>query len=277
MTAREAYEVLSTQLTNIYDDRESSTIARYLVEDLFSKSFWSEDELSTEELILLDDATERLMGHEPWQYVGGYADFYGYKFKMDPSVLIPRPETEELVYLALDIIKREKINSVLDIGTGSGIIPITIAKKTERLRIYAVDISKSALEKARENSKLLETNVEFLETDFLNSGLWSDLPKVDLVISNPPYITASEKEQMHPNVLEHEPHIALFVQFDAMEFYKAIASFVMDHQDFGCKVLVEINENYGTDVCDTFRTAGLKNIVLLKDLQDKNRIVAAEK
>lgn len=277
MTAREAYEVLSTQLTNIYDDRESSTIARYLVEDLFLKSFWSEDELSTEELILLNDATERLLRHEPWQYVGGYADFYGYKCRVDSSVLIPRPETEELVYLALDIIKREKINSVLDIGTGSGIIPITIAKKTGGLHLYALDISKSALEIARKNSKLLETDVEFLEADFLNSGLWSGLPKVDMIISNPPYITASEKDQMHPNVLEHEPHIALFVQFDAMEFYKAIASFVMEHQDFGCKVLVEINENYGAEVCETFKEAGLKNIVLIKDLQDKNRIVAAEK
>lgn len=277
MTAREAYEVLSTQLTNIYDDRESSTIARYLVEDLFLKSFWSEDELSTEELILLNDATERLLRHEPWQYVGGYADFYGYKFRVDSSVLIPRPETEELVYLALDIIKREKINSVLDIGTGSGIIPITIAKKTGGLHLYALDVSKSALEIARKNSKLLETDVEFLEADFLNSGLWSGLPKVDMIISNPPYITASEKDQMHPNVLEHEPHIALFVQFDAMEFYKAIASFVMEHQDFGCKVLVEINENYGAEVCETFKEAGLKNIVLIKDLQDKNRIVAAEK
>ena len=277
MTAREVYDVLSTKLALIYDDRESSTIARYLVEDLFLKSFWSEDELSTEELILLDGATERLLRHEPWQYVGGYADFYGYKFRVDSSVLIPRPETEELVYLALDIIKRENIKSVLDIGCGSGIIPITIAKKTEGLHTYALDISKSALEMARKNSKLLETDVEFLEADFLNSGLWSGLPKVDMIISNPPYITASEKDQMHPNVLEHEPHIALFVQFDAMEFYKAIASFVMEHQDFGCKVLVEINENYGTEVCDTFRSAGLKNIVLIKDLQDKNRIVAAEK
>jgi len=277
MTAREAYEVLSTQLTNIYDDRESSTIARYLVEDLFLKSFWSEDELSTEELILLDIATERLLRHEPWQYVGGYADFYGYKFRVDSSVLIPRPETEELVYLALDIIKQENIKSVLDIGCGCGIIPITIAKKTEGLHTYALDISKSALEIARNNSKLLETDVEFLEADFLNSSHWSELPKVDMVISNPPYIIASEKDQMHPNVLEYEPHIALFVQFDAMEFYKAIASFVMEHQDIGCKVLVEINENYGTEVCETFKGAGLKNIVLIKDLQDKNRIVAAEK
>jgi release factor glutamine methyltransferase len=277
MTAREAYEVLSTRLTNIYDDRESATIARYLVEDLFSKSFWSEDDLSTDELILLDVAAERLMRHEPWQYVGGFADFYGYKFKVNRSVLIPRPETEELVYLALDTIKRENITSILDIGTGSGIIPLTIAKKTEGLHIYALDISKPALEMAQENSKLLETDVAFLESDFLNRDLWPDLPKVDMVISNPPYITASEKEQMHPNVLQHEPHIALFVQFDAMEFYKAIASFVMEQQDFGCKVLVEINENYGTEVCDTFRTAGLKNIVLIKDLQGKNRIVVAEK
>ena len=277
MTAREAYDVLSTKLALIYDDREAATIARYLVEDLFSKSFWSEEVLSDEEVILLGEATERLMKHEPWQYVGGYADFYGFKFKVDASVLIPRPETEELVYLALDTIRRENITSVLDIGTGSGIIPVTIAKKTDGLHIYAADISKSALEKARENSLLLETNIEFLETDFLNSDRWQTLPKVDMVISNPPYITSAEKLKMFANVLEHEPHIALFVKTDAMEFYRAIAGFVMLHQRPGCKVLVEINENYGAEVCETFRGAGLKNIVLIKDMQDKNRIVGAEK
>jgi release factor glutamine methyltransferase len=277
MTAREAYDVLSTKLASIYDDREGATIARYLVEDLFSKSFWSEEELSVDEVKLLDEATERLMKHEPWQYVGGYADFYGYKFKVDTSVLIPRPETEELVYLALDTIKRENITSVLDIGTGSGIIAVTIAKKTDELQLFALDISKSALEKARENSLLLETNIEFLETNFLNSNLWQHLPKVDMVISNPPYITAAEKQQMFTNVLEHEPHIALFVRTEAMEFYRAIAGFVMLHQRPGCKVLVEINEIYGTEVCETFKDAGLKNIVLIKDMQDKNRIVVAEK
>jgi len=277
MTAREAYEVLSIKLAIIYDDRESATIARYLVEDLFSKSFWSEEELSHNELLLLEQTIERLLNNEPWQYVGGYADFYGYKFKIDPSVLIPRPETEELVYLALDIIKREKIKSVLDIGTGSGIIPVTIAKKTNGINLFAVDVSQPALSKARENSALFQTDIVFLEIDFLDNNLWSDLPVVDMIISNPPYITIAEKKDMHPNVLEHEPHIALFVQLDPMEFYKAIASFVMERQNVGCKVLVEINENYGADVCDTFRAAGLKNIVLVKDLQEKNRIVAAEK
>jgi len=277
MTGREAYEVLSIKLAIIYDDRESATIARYLVEDLFSKSFWSEEELSHNELLLLEQTIERLLNNEPWQYVGGYADFYGYKFKIDPSVLIPRPETEELVYLALDIIKREKIKSVLDIGTGSGIIPVTIAKKTNGINLFAVDVSQPALSKARENSALFQTDIVFLEIDFLDNNLWSDLPVVDMIISNPPYITIAEKKDMHPNVLEHEPHIALFVQLDPMEFYKAIASFVMERQNVGCKVLVEINENYGADVCDTFRAAGLKNIVLVKDLQEKNRIVAAEK
>jgi len=261
----------------MYGDRESATIARYLVEDLFSKTFWSEDVLLDTEVNTLKKAMERLLHNEPWQYIGGFADFYGLKFKVNASVLIPRPETEELVYWALDIIKQGKIKSVLDIGTGSGIIPITMAKKTKGLSIYAIDISKSSLEKAQENNTLHNTDVKFLQVDFLNNSLWSDLPKVDMVISNPPYITDAEKGQMHPNVLEYEPHIALFVQFEAMEFYKAISSFVTEHQDFGCKVLVEINENYGIEVCETFRNAGLKNIALIKDMQDKNRIVVAEK
>lgn len=277
MTFGEAYDLFCISLSPLYGDREGSTIARYMIEDLFSKSFWSEDTLSKDEEKLLKNSIGRLLSYEPWQYIGGYADFYGFKFKVNRSVLIPRPETEELVYLALDIIRKEDLKSVLDIGTGSGIIPITIAKKTLGLELFGLDISQGAIETARENGILLNTKVNFMGMDFLIQDNWVSLPKVDLVVSNPPYIGQDEKRDIEANVLNFEPHTALFVNSDTMEFYRAISSFVSQYQDTGCKVMVEINSKYGKEVCEIFRKAGLKSIALIKDMQEKDRFVIAEK
>jgi len=277
MTFGDAYDLFCISLSPLYGDREGSTIARYMIEDLFSKSFWSEDTLSKDEEKLLKNSIRRLLSYEPWQYIGGNADFYGLKFKVNPSVLIPRPETEELVYLALDIIRKENLKTVLDIGSGSGIIPITIAKKTLGLELFGLDISQKAIETARENSKLHNTNVNFMVLDFLIQDNWVSLPKVDMVVSNPPYIGQDEKSDLEANVLDFEPHMALFVHSDLMEFYRAISSFAGQYQDAGCKVIVEINSKYGKEVCETFREAGLKSIALIKDMQQKDRFVIAEK
>lgn len=277
MIAREAYESLCQTLAQRYDDREASIIARYLVEDLYNLSFWSEETLSENQCKLLDEVKLRVLKDEPWQYIGGFADFYGYKFKVNASVLIPRPETEELVYLALDIIKKEQLKSVLDIGTGSGIIPVTIAKKINEISIYGLDVSEAALKVAAENCHHHQTRVTYLHYDFLDKTNWNRLPKVDIVISNPPYITHNEKTEMHANVLNHEPHLALFVTSHALEFYEAIAAFVVKHQPAGCKIIVEINEKFGQEVYSVFRNYGLVNIVVIKDLQGKDRIVVAGK
>jgi len=277
MTATQAYNYLCEKLKEIYDDREGAIISRYLVEDLFDKKFWSEDELLDAEVIKLHQASARLLQNEPWQYIGGFADFYGFKFKVNSSVLIPRPETEELVYLALDIIKRNGLTSVLDIGTGSGIIPITIGLKTNIHNVFGLDVSLDALEVAKSNTDFHNVGVHWLHQDILNSQNWPSLPLVDMVVSNPPYITQAERMEMHPNVLDYEPNIALFVKNEAMEFYDAISSMVMSYQPKGCTLLVEINEKYGEEVCSLFKKKGLKNISLIKDLQGKNRIVVAEK
>ncbi len=277
MTFREAYTKLAADLGQIYDDREGAIIARYLLEDVFGVSFWSEELLEEGQIDQLAAMTDRLKTHEPWQYVGGMADFFGLKFKVTKDVLIPRPETEELVHYALPIFRNHELKSLLDIGTGSGIIPITMSLKVDIEKIFAIDISDAAIKVARENNQLHHTDVDFLQVDFLDKTTWSSLPKVDMIISNPPYITDSEKSQMHPNVLDHEPHVALFVNQDAMEFYQAIAEFTLGYQASGCMVLMEINENYGKEVVDIFSEGHFCDVTLIKDLQGKDRIVMARK
>jgi release factor glutamine methyltransferase len=264
-------------MIGIYDDREASIIARYLLEDLYRLPFWSEEEMSLNQQDLLNQSIERLKNFEPWQYIGGQADFYGYKFHVDKNVLIPRPETEELVHIALKMIKEYGLKSALDIGTGSGIIPISIALKTDIQNIFGVDISEAALEISRKNNQLHQKNVGFFKFDIKNESLWSKLPKVDFVISNPPYIDTTESVEMHKNVLDHEPHIALFVSQDIMEFYTAIAKFVANHQESSCCVLVEINEKHGPKVFDVFIEHDLVNVQIIKDLQGKDRMVMAMK
>jgi len=277
MTIREAYTNLASDLGGIYDDREGSIIARYLLEDVFESSFWSENILSEDQMKQLGEITQRLMTYEPWQYVGGMADFFGLKFKVSKDVLIPRPETEELVHYALPIFRQHHLKSMLDIGTGSGIIPITMSLKTNIGQVFGLDVSEAALNIANENNLLHHTNVHFIQVDFLDKFTWSSLPKVDMVISNPPYITETEKKQMHPNVLEHEPHLALFVNKDAMEFYRAIADFVQEYQAPGCVIMVEINEQYASDVAGIFNTEYFCDMEIIKDLQEKDRIVIARK
>ena len=277
MTANQAYDFLCAKMEGHYDARESSIIARYLIEDLFSKSFHSDELLNQSEVEVLENTALRLQKNEPWQYIGGVADFYGLKFNVNPSVLIPRPETEELAYLAIDIIKKYNISSVMDIGTGSGILPITIAKKAAIPEVYGLDVSVGALETAKSNAGLHDVQIQWLHNDILDRELWHQLPKVGLVVSNPPYISRDEKVEMQANVLDYEPELALFVQNSPLEFYDAIADFVILFQDSDCKLLVEINEKYGKEVSNLFMDKGLKNIILLQDLQGKDRIVGAEK
>ena len=277
MTANQAYDFLCVKMEGHYDARESSIIARYLIEDLFSKSFHSDELLNQSEVDVLENTALRLQKNEPWQYIGGVADFYGLKFNVNPSVLIPRPETEELAYLAIDIIKKYNISSVMDIGTGSGILPITIAKKAAIPEVYGLDVSVGALETAKSNAGLHDVQIQWLQNDILDRELWHQLPKVGLVVSNPPYISRDEKVEMQANVLDYEPELALFVQNSPLEFYDAIADFVILFQDSDCKLLVKKKKKYGKEVSNLFMDKGLKNIILLQDLQGKDRIVGAEK
>jgi release factor glutamine methyltransferase len=275
MTPLQAYELIQSSILSVYDARESSLIARYLTEDLFQKPFWSEDHLTQVDIDLLHDAIRRLLAHEPWQYIGGKADFYGLSFYIDNRALIPRPETEELVLLALDLIKKEAVSQIMDACTGSGIIGITIALKTGK-QVHAFDVDEGVLELAKKNAALHNVPVSVFRADLLSPEIWPSLPKVDMIVSNPPYIAKEEALMLDPNVLDYEPHLALFSPGHPLDFYEALASLVHDFQPAGCRLLVEINEKYGQEVCRLFNRKGLRNIALCQDMQGKDRFVIAK-
>lgn len=273
MTGREAYEYLCAEVSDIYDDREASTISRYLIEDLTSHYFHSETPLDVGEKQRIFDAALRLKNYEPWQYIGGWADFYGMKFKVTPDVLIPRPETEELVHYAIGCAKSYGFKSVLDLCTGSGIIPIALAKKLRFERLYGLDVSLRALDIAQINAQHHNVVVDWINQDILQEELWGQWPQVDMITANPPYLLSEEKEHMSPNVVNHEPHLALFVNKDPLLFYKVILSAVLKTQQSGCFVLVEINESYGKEVSELFERSGLHSVKVIQDLQGKDRMV----
>lgn len=275
MTYRDLYQQFSENLGVAYDDREASIIARYLLEDLTGQKFWSESAVLEDDLNKIENARLRLLQNEPWQYIGGVADFYGMRFSVNSSVLIPRPETEELVYMALEVHQKMGMQSVLDVGTGSGAIAVALAKKGNWQQVYALDLSEAALVVARENALHHQVDVQYLKADFLDESQWAGIPSVQLIVSNPPYIHPEEAALMDANVVLYEPAEALFVRQDVMEFYRALAKFVTICQPSGCRLMVEIHEKYGREVQDVFAEYGLAQICLFQDLQGKDRFVVA--
>lgn len=261
-----------------YEPAEAENIAALLFEDLFalrkthirllSRTF------STEELHRLEGLIKRLLTHEPVQYVLGYAYFYKYRFKVNAHTLIPRPETEELVLLALDELRQMTSPvSVIDIGTGSGCIAVSLKKEMPSLQMYALDVSPQALAVAQGNALNLKADIQFIEADFTSPDSFDSLPEVKLIVSNPPYIAASESQTMFPNVLKYEPHLALFVpDTDPLLFYRQLAAYGQKHK---ATILVEINERLGKETAEVFTHAGYTNVSLHKDLQGKERMIKA--
>lgn len=221
----------------------------------------------------LEEIVRRINTHEPLQYVLGEAEFYGRKFMVNPSVLIPRPETEELVMEAL--MYRSPSSGalkVMDIGTGSGCIPITFKLEQKKAEVFATDISAEALAVAKKNAERLRAEVRFIKSDVLREEL--PVPELDIVISNPPYIAASEKEQMQLNVVGFEPHLALFVpEEDPLVFYKAITAKAFKSLRPSGMLIVEINERFGREVKLLFEENGFAEVSLMRDLGGKDRIV----
>lgn len=229
---------------------------------------------TTNELEKLDNIVKRINQHEPIQYILGEADFFGRRFKVNASVLIPRPETEELVREVKNF--SHPAAAILDIGTGSGCIPITLALEIPGSRVSATDISDKALVVAKENSKNLGAAVHFLQHNILTEEI--PFHNLDIVVSNPPYITVSEKESMAPNVKDFEPHVALFVpENDPLIFYSAIASKAQTALKTGGLLCVEINERFGDKVKALFQEKGFREVTAIRDLSGKNRIVRGTK
>lgn len=273
-------EHIRTQLTEKYSPGEVRAFTTLILKEVCNLSFsdivaCKFNDLSDNEKLKINDIVNRLNNNEPIQYILGRTEFYGLDFKINRSVLIPRPETEELVeWILLDI---NKINPhILDIGTGSGCIAIALAKKMRYATVEGWDISEGALAVAKENASLNKVSVQFNNVDVLTTQHTNKY--YDIIVSNPPYIKEHEKEQMEKNVLDFEPHLALFVpNDDALIFYDRIADIAMNQLNNNGILYFEINQAKGYEVVQMLRNKSFANVELKKDISGNNRMVRAMK
>ncbi len=278
MTTREAIQRLRNALNPLYDPREVESMTRVIMEDVLK---WrpvdivmrDSDQLPDFFPSRLDDIIARLQRHEPLQYILGKARFHGHNFTVTPAVLIPRPETEQLVDMIIDQNTGSDLD-VLDIGTGSGCIAISLARALKFAQVTATDVSTSALAVAQHNAQALGTRVRFVEHNILTSR--APIEAWDIIVSNPPYITMSEKNSMDRNVLDYEPAGALFVpDADPMLYYRAIAAYASQALKNGGRLYLEINRAMASLTTSTLHQAGLSNIQLYNDFNGNNRFVTA--
>ena len=232
--------------------------------------------INEKKLSLLKSATERLKKEEPIQYIIGKTEFYGLSFLVDENTLIPRPETEELVEWIIHEVNKKNLNtkniSILDIGTGTGCIPISLAKNVSFANISAIDVSKNALKIAKKNALKNNVAINFEEIDILQTEKLST--KYDIIISNPPYIRELEKKEIQNNVLENEPHLALFVSNeDPLIFYNKIAGLAINHLTENGLLFFEINQYLASKTIDLLKEKGFTSIELKKDFSGNDRMI----
>ncbi|MEO7982951.1 MAG: peptide chain release factor N(5)-glutamine methyltransferase [Bacteroidota bacterium] len=279
MTMQEATFFMLNQLRTIYDESESATITDWVMEYLTGskkteRMLYKNSAFTEAEELQLRQLADRLLQYEPVQYVLNEAWFCGLKFYVDKNVLIPRPETEELVEWIITNCKFpvDKLR-ILDIGCGSGCIPVSLKRRIRKAEVWACDISVAAIEVAKKNAGSFGTDINFTRLDFLDKKQREQLPAFDIIVSNPPYVPAKDKEQMHPNVLQYEPASALFVpDNDALVFYKAIAEFGKTHLNRSGSIYTEIHEGLGNDTINVFQSSGYLT-ELKKDMQQKDRMI----
>lgn len=276
MTYRELWRTLEP----LYGNGEARAITDYVLDVCFGLSkadilCGAVEEMTAEKTAELNKIFGRLMKGEPVQYVLGRAEFCGRWFSVRPGVLIPRPETEELCAWITADSKASASPKVLDIGTGSGCIAITLQLDMPESKVTAWDISADALDVAHENAQQLGANVNFVKLDALNAkpeGEW------DVIVSNPPYICEKEKKDMAVNVLEHEPHTALFVpDADPLLFYRAITRLAVQTLNKGGRLYFEINPIYADDTCRMMRAEGMTAVELRSDMYGKQRMAKGVK
>jgi release factor glutamine methyltransferase len=280
MTTHEAQQELLKNLPGIYDSREAANIADLVLEQItgwrkIDRIINKQAPLLPEQVELLQKYTNELLAHKPIQYVLQEAWFCGIKLYVNESVLIPRPETEELVeWVMKEVQLRNSTCKILDVGTGSGCIPIVLKKDQPGIEMYCCDVSEKALAVARKNAAAQQTAIHFLQLDFLDRTNWSTIPAMDIIVSNPPYIPQKDKSTMAENVLQYEPHLALFVENDdPLLFYKAIAEFAQSKLLPGGSIFAEIHEDLGEAVRRLFITKGFASAELKKDMQGKDRMI----
>ena len=293
MKLYEAGEMLKAELMKLYEEGEAGAVADMALEALTclprnERAMRKNERLTEEQESRLEEWKKRLLTQEPIQYILNEAWFYGLKFFVNRDVLIPRPETEELVdWMVKDLRKLypdafQKSNAdadqtrrlkILDVGTGSGCIAIALKKTIPLAEVWGCDLSDKALNVARRNGSELDVRVDFQQLDFLDDAQQKQLPTVHVLVSNPPYVPLKDKEEMKPNVLEFEPHAALFVDNnDPLLFYKAIARFGHHRLQAHGTIYLEIHELLGRDVVELFQQEGYE-IELKKDMQGKDRMV----
>lgn len=302
MHVQQAQQELLLRLKGLYDEREAATIADWVMEKVtglkkMDRILRKNEPLAESALRSLKKYTDELLAHRPVQYVLQESWFCGLQFYVDENVLIPRPETEELVDWLLSDIPGASVNvalsarpagkfplnswSVLDVGTGSGCIAIALAARTAapvgtEALVYACDISPGALAIARRNAAFHETPIDFRELNFLDNSQWDSLPAVEAIISNPPYIPLKDKAAMAPHVVGFEPHLALFVEDnDPLVFYRALAGFARQKLLPGGVLCVEIHEGLAAGVMQVFSEGGFPLLTLKKDMQGKDRMIKA--
>ncbi|WP_052273382.1 peptide chain release factor N(5)-glutamine methyltransferase [Flavihumibacter solisilvae] len=283
MTIISAYQQLVTELTPLYNENEAAVIAGMVFEKITGERRITR---RLEQIVLspgqqndLEKYRQQLLEYRPVQYVLHEAWFQDMRFYVDEQVLIPRPETEELVeWIVTDFRTSEEPFTLLDIGSGSGCIPISLAKKLPCCIVHSCDVSSGALEVSNRNAHELGAKVQWHQADFLDSSMWDNLPAAEVIVSNPPYIPQSGKSGMDKHVVDFEPGIALFVpDNNALIFYEAIAAFVNIRAKAGAAIYVEIHEGLASEVQAVFAASGLTEIQVRLDMQGKERMIRAVK
>lgn len=294
MCRRQIYDqpvlrIVTEQLEVLYTPSEAKTMAQMLLCSITGLTLpqlvvQPEMHLPDVQSAAVEAAVKRLLDGEPVQYVIGYADFYGRRFEVDRRALIPRPETEELVHRIVSDFKGKRGMAVLDIGTGSGCIAISLAKELSAGKVVAVDIAGETIDLARTNAGKLHAGVSFVCSDVLEwtvSRQPDRLPeevsgKFDVIVSNPPYVCKSEQSGMEANVLAFEPHRALFVDDgDPLLFYRTIGRYALSHLTDGGCLYFEINQRFGQETCRLLRTLGFRQVTLFQDINSNPRIIKA--
>jgi release factor glutamine methyltransferase len=281
MTFSDLEKQFSAELSNAYAREEATMLCFLSVQHRFQ---WTKASYLLNKQEVISDANKayfleilsQLKASKPIQYILGETDFYGRTFRVNPAVLIPRPETEELVKWVLDSVSKAN-PSILDIGTGSGCIAISLKLELPEADVVALDISADALALAQENATLHKAEVRFIEKDVLFMMPTDLASTFDVVVSNPPYIALSEKDSMKDNVLANEPHLALFVpNTNPLIFYEHIASIAQEKLNLGGFLFFEINERFGKEVLELLVKRGFKHVELRQDLGCKDRMVKAQ-
>jgi len=273
------FNELVSELSTIYEREEAINIMRMVFREKLGLSrvdiALDESEIDAKSHKLIIKIAEKLMEGQPVQQLLGYTTFYGLELRVNKNVLIPRPETEELV----DCIIKENIKEnlhILDVGTGSGCIAIVLSKKMNNPIIKAIDISQPALELAQINALSNHADIDFSNLDILKEDNWKKLDCFDIIVSNPPYVLESEKAGMHINVLNHEPHLALFVpDSNPLLYYEKISEMALKHLYKNGKLYFEINTAYGKPVKKILIQKGFKDVVIVKDMNERDRMVKA--